>query len=140
MSSRKSFKHYVYNDGITIAICSAYNVQQAEEKFKKVILGYTGNMTISRYWYDNDVAILTGSSSQNNDRHRQTESHSHRISIPPAAIDDAKKLLQWSSGNICYGDSYFDIAMENKWGEEIWYKACDSVTPIPIPEDEYNDR
>ena len=60
--------------------------------------------------------------------------------VPASAIRDAQKLKQWKPGNICFGDSYFSISCANKYGLQVWKRACSSVSYIPIPHREYCDR
>lgn len=52
--------------------------------------------------------------------------------IPYAAIQDAKKLMQWKPGNVCFGDSYFAMGCKKKYGEEVFKEACKQVEYIPI--------
>lgn len=55
------------------------------------------------------------------------------VYIPYRALVDAKKLKQWSTGNVCFGDSYFKISCNKKWGKEIFQEACRRTKYIPMP-------
>ena len=60
--------------------------------------------------------------------------------VPASAIIDAQKLKQWEPGNICFGDSYFSNSCAHKYDLEVWKRACNAVSYIPIPDQEYCDR
>ena len=55
-----------------------------------------------------------------------------KINVPYGAIADAKKLKQWRTGNVCFGDSYFAMDCRKRWGDEIFNEACKQVEYIPI--------
>lgn len=54
------------------------------------------------------------------------------MKIPYGAIADAKKLKQAKPGNILFGDSYFAMDCEKRWGKEVFKKACKQVKYVPF--------